>query len=341
MICSQEEDEDAQSNGLLTAEQPQTAVLVIGRSGTGKTSLVKWLLKDVRKPIFVVNDKTSNKSFTKIEWSQLPALRSCALVCEDIISATKPQVTAMQNLLSFGVHHSKVSPVVIIIHQIYKQNIFALVPFFNKIYLTANTGSVTSLRVILRLFQYEQKEIERCVSLIKQDEKKFMHLVINQNGESPQLGRVDDFKKKVNEDNISSKARLDQASAVAKRFLSILEPPKAQYGIAIFEILFPEIPEKIIQLENLTLTLMKRKDKKKRSLSSSADSPLRPKGQASITKNYQRIKYSLLDYIYALVTPNYKLNRKMERFHKYITQTLDVTIPQCFIHNERMKEFSR
>jgi energy-coupling factor transporter ATP-binding protein EcfA2 len=338
MICSPEEEE---GNNELTPEPPQTAILLIGRSGSGKSTLVKWLLKDVRKPIYVVNDKTSNKSFPKIEWSQLPSLRSCALVCEDIISATKPQVAAMQNLLSFGVHHSKVSPILVVIHQIYKQNIFALVPFFNKIYLTANTGSVTSLKVVLRLFQYEQKEIDRCVKLIKQDEKKFMHLVINQNGEPPQLGRVEDFTKKKAEEISNGKTHNEIASAAAERFLGILDPQKSQYGLAIFQIIFPELPSKIIQPTSLAITLMKKKErgkKKKKTNRSLADSPMKAKGHIGITKKYQAVKISLLDYIFLLVTPDYPPNTTLQRFHKYLTQTLDITIPQCFILNQKMKQ---
>ena len=66
-------------------EPPLTTVLVVGRSSSGKTNLVKSLLKEYErfdKITYVLNDRTRDWQFTPIYWPQIGEVANCQLVVE-------------------------------------------------------------------------------------------------------------------------------------------------------------------------------------------------------------------------------------------------------------------
>ena len=66
-------------------EPPLTTVLVIGRSSTGKTNLVRALLREYQqfdKITYVLNDRTRDWPYTHVYWQQVQDLANCQLVVE-------------------------------------------------------------------------------------------------------------------------------------------------------------------------------------------------------------------------------------------------------------------
>lgn len=107
-------DEDGySSSGSETEEPPHTAILIIGRSASGKTSLIRNILPQYsryNKPIYLLNDRSQSKRYAHISWAQAETVSNAVVICEDIIQATIQQHRILQNLLSYKIHHDKVSP---------------------------------------------------------------------------------------------------------------------------------------------------------------------------------------------------------------------------------------
>ena len=69
-------------------------LLIIGKSKTGKSNLVRNLLQQYQefdKVVYMLNDRSKNCPYTKIQWHQLQEISNCALVVEDVMTATNKQ----------------------------------------------------------------------------------------------------------------------------------------------------------------------------------------------------------------------------------------------------------
>jgi len=88
--------------------EQQLAIMLIGRSGSGKSVLAHKLTKNLTRPVVVVNDKTENKNIKRVEWGELASLQKTCLIIEDLISMEKKEVEAVKKILNFSNHHLKV-----------------------------------------------------------------------------------------------------------------------------------------------------------------------------------------------------------------------------------------
>jgi GTPase SAR1 family protein len=76
-INSEEEEE--------LPEPELTCVLVVGRSNTGKTNLVRAFLREFQhfdKVTYVLNDRTKDWPYKHVYWPQIQDLANCQLVVE-------------------------------------------------------------------------------------------------------------------------------------------------------------------------------------------------------------------------------------------------------------------
>ena len=91
-------------------EPEHTAILICGRSRTGKSTLIPFILRrfsQYNKPIYALNDKSKQKKYAKLDWSQIPALSDAALIVEDLIQVNTQQHRQLQYILSFKIHHAR------------------------------------------------------------------------------------------------------------------------------------------------------------------------------------------------------------------------------------------
>ena len=89
-------------------KEEQNIILLIGRSGSGKSCIAKKITANLRVPVKVLNDRTNDKSISRVTWEEIPELRSCALIAEDVISATASEFKKLQNLCNFQNSHQQV-----------------------------------------------------------------------------------------------------------------------------------------------------------------------------------------------------------------------------------------
>jgi adenylate kinase family enzyme len=88
--------------------EQQLAIMLIGRSGSGKSVLAHKLTKNLTRPVVVVNDKTDNPHVKRVDWNELAGLKKTCLIIEDLISMSKQELEAVKKILNFSNHHSKV-----------------------------------------------------------------------------------------------------------------------------------------------------------------------------------------------------------------------------------------
>ena len=311
----QREDERGSSDGL---EPPQTTILILGRSGTGKSSLCQFLLKEFEeygKPIRVLNDRTENCKYQKISWSQLAQLKHVALIVEDIISASPAQFRALQELLNFSNHHRKVNPILCVSHALTRNNIHALLPYFNRIFLSANNSGMTTLRTLLNYFGYDKQEKAEQFNRLKNLKSPFCHFFFDvDKGEvglkTFKMSELDqDDEDRPPKKRRATQAQDSMASSMAIRFLSVLRH-NSDKALAIFDLLYPGLPAKHINPNNLTIKLKKRSSDK------------------------VAVTVSLLDYISALVDEEARPSSLVLKFHRYVRDVRRVHLPHCFVANK-------
>ena len=85
-------------------------ILIIGKSGSGKTRAAAALASRSRYPTYVVNDSKNKidedeKTFPDVDWEELPHLKNANVIVEDIISCTGSQLDSLKALCNYSAHH--------------------------------------------------------------------------------------------------------------------------------------------------------------------------------------------------------------------------------------------
>lgn len=89
-------------------KERQQTILVVGRSGSGKSFLIKRIAKNLKRDVVVLNDNTLEPDFNRIDWADLPLLVGKCLVVEDLIGIDRHQVAILKRLLNWSNHHAQV-----------------------------------------------------------------------------------------------------------------------------------------------------------------------------------------------------------------------------------------
>jgi ABC-type dipeptide/oligopeptide/nickel transport system ATPase component len=90
-------------------KEQQLTVMIVGRSGSGKSYLAKNLVKDLKRPVRVLNDRSQTSEFDKVDWAGATALQSTCLIVEDLLTIDRRQEAILKTLLNWSNNHSKVT----------------------------------------------------------------------------------------------------------------------------------------------------------------------------------------------------------------------------------------
>lgn len=94
---------------------PLEAVLIIGASNSGKTTLAKKLARKWGKPIhmlmaseLVKNDQIE-EDIQNVTWENAMHLSKATLIIEDILSLTKKQDKLLRHIIDVLIHHGQLN----------------------------------------------------------------------------------------------------------------------------------------------------------------------------------------------------------------------------------------
>jgi hypothetical protein len=306
-------------------EPEHVAILILGRSKTGKSSLVRSIFKeyeDWAKPICILNDRARKSKYRFVAWSEVLTLRNVCLVVEDIVGCTPQQYKILSELLNYRVHHCKVNPMVCVSHSLLKQNLYGLLPFFTKIFITASQANIASFKNLLNYFGFSEQEQAFHKKNFESCKEAFVHWLFDVENRTiekkkypfipeayePKKGtkrkRMDD-----NGDGTVSK-RTALILSRADRFFSVLS--NSREAKALFEILYAKLPKQFIHPQTLDITLAK----------NSPDGPA--------------VVISIIDYVATLVDTEGRVPASQDvlKFHRYVQDVRNIKLPAHFVLNK-------
>jgi hypothetical protein len=291
-------------------EDPEHAtILIVGRSSTGKSSLVRSLLLEFdnwNRTTAVLNDRTFKTKYYHVTWPEALTLTHHALVVEDVVGATPAQFRILAEILSYKVHHDKLNPTLVVTHSVFRTNLFSLLSYFVKIFVTANAANYASFCRLLSYFGYSEAEQRFHQANFKNCKDSLgTHWLINTETREiskvkypfvpPPLVKNDrSGRRKVPKETAAAASARELATmAKAERFLSAFQHHKE--AIVLFEILYNHLKKSTVNQKTLEITL------------------------ASGSPDGEPVKISLVEYIGSLVDAEQKepISRDSWRFHRY------------------------
>jgi hypothetical protein len=155
--------------------------LIIGRSGTGKSSLLKKLLDNFPKNRFVylINVKGAEiaeysrgrpgekiKIVKKLSSGGENFQKDSFIILEDLIKLNSKEADSVRQLLNYTAHHKRCK-VFCVTHTIYKTGIYSLLPLFHYIVFTSSPSNVPIARSVLGTFKIDKPVLGRWILFIK------------------------------------------------------------------------------------------------------------------------------------------------------------------------------
>ena len=287
------------------SERPQRTVLIIGRSGSGKSTLTARLTKGLKVPVHVVNDRANAKGYVQTSWEEAKTLSNACLVFEDVIGASKKEFKILQGVLAFSNHHLLLNPIFIVAHAIYCNNIHGLLSYVTEVIITACRGNVSSLIATLNYFRFDKEERSCFLSRFLSSCLPYTHFVLDVEKRTLKHVSSDASVESSSVDPLAALS-MSEASGAANRFLALL--PESGKALAIFDLIKTKVSSKWIDSDDLTITLHNARG--------------------------ASVRISLIDYLFALTTPDAEPSRDVALLHRYISRK--VLLPAAFILNPRL-----
>lgn len=320
-----EEEEDPSSDD---NEPELSAFLLIGRSKSGKSSLLRSLLKPFQKQynkkVFLLNDRSRRKNrqnnYTAIEWSEIGKISDCILVVEDIVRASKVQIDLLSETLNHGCHHRRINPLVCVSHSLTGQGIWALVKFFTRVYISAVPGNLESLDYILNKHGFTKEQRTFHAQNLVNNKQPYAHFLYDIDNRSikkvqyqlepPDSLEEDEEGGTKKRKRMTLSARDQMAQAKAQRYLSVLRNPTQ--ALACFDLLYAKLDKKSVSPQTLDVSLHQKGDR-------------------------QPVTVSLISYLACLTDPKVPASREVWKFHKYCVTLRGIRLPDCYILNEAFR----
>lgn len=309
------------------------------------SSLVRYLVqefKEYNREIYCLNDTTSTCPYKLTTWDTVRDLKFKILVVEDVVGINARKYEVLNHILTWMVHHVSITPCYVICHSILRTKIHSLLGSFTHIYVAADPSSAQSFKRILSYYSYEEHEKKEYIRRLNNCSKAppYAHFRFTVSTRKVELLRfpyvspesvpsaADDEDRVFGTglmDDIQKKRSDRQKDAIAfeksRRFLSVgpvlKDKDKSDTALAIFDLIWPGLPRDRVNAQNLTITLKK----------------------ASGLKTDNEVVISLIDFICCLVQDgNVEPSPINRQFHKFVTATKKIKIPEVFIYNSYFHE---
>ena len=149
--------------------------LIIGRSGTGKSTLLKNLVSNLgpRRHLYLVNVRADEASTyenlhpggkTRVSATTLLNIPKSSpestIFIEDIISMREKEQTQLREGINYTAHHRRCK-IFCVTHTVYKTGVFSMMPLFHSIIFTSSPANAPVIRQALGLFGLEKEQVKR------------------------------------------------------------------------------------------------------------------------------------------------------------------------------------
>jgi hypothetical protein len=304
-----------------TRPEPTVRILIIGETESGKSTIMKSIVRQFSKPdrpVYVINDRTPESlppSHERKEWAQVPKLEFCTLVFEDIINCKRDQFGIIQDVLNYKAHHAHCGLVICIAHSLHKTGMYGLLPYFNFVYIAARPSSVRSFKALLREYDFPLETRPAHVQRLASVGEKYVYCVLDVGEGAFKMTRADEdhvsLLRKKHFPNVASGGAARGVSAAetgAAKYMGHL--PNAQNRMRLFDIIYPALPKHRFDSGNLTVVLRDRK--------------------------FVNTRISLIDYISALTDETFATDAPLLKLHRYLKTKKKLCLPKTFASNSRL-----
>jgi hypothetical protein len=290
------------------------AILIVGRSGSGKTRIATDYAKTLDVPTYIVNDKTGQKELKKVAWDSLDSLEDACIVVDDLISCTTAEFTKLQNLLNFAGHHRRLEHIIVIVHSVLRNNVFGLLGLLTHVWFTLSKSNVRSVSAVLDYYRFDKADRAKALAefLATRDEFGFYELDVEKHefrrhaDRRVQPAPGGDKTLQMDSAAASAASRMDECRRTASRLLPLLQEPSK--AAALFDMIISRIPLSNVSPSDLTIAL--------RTKTSGAP-----------------VTVSLVDYVHHL-TRDTKPSAEIKGLHRYVTKY--VVLHKCLIENSSL-----
>ena len=279
--------------------------LILGSSGSGKTSLVKSLLKNSRyKLTYIVNcndksdyKKSSHLKIKYIDWETCleSKLKKCNIIFEDLITLQQKKTSVLKKIVHFLLRRKYIH-MYLIAHEIRNSGLFSLLEHCNTVFITSGFQNAKLLRDFTNLKPIKGLDSETF------SKKRFHYLRIN----------MAELSFRIFDDQLQDSTQSLGMSLASKR--SAVEAalkcfPDPGPLLVIFDLIFKNVDPDMLTTNDLCLMTQDESGKSK--------------------------KISIVDFLVSL-----RSERKPAKELKRLKQHLDkqFVIPKVFVTNPYMKK---
>jgi nucleoside-triphosphatase THEP1 len=298
--------------------------LIIGKTGSGKTTLVRRIIKRLRhanptKIVYTLNVKsneyrlTNNNLVEDITFEQLNTVpKKAVIIVEDVISMTPFQAKALREAINYNAHHKR-QKIYVITHHVYKTSIYQLIPYFNYVIFTSSQSNLPLIKIVFQYFSLSKDQYLQAAEFVLKNTLPYAYFIFA--ADSQQFVKADSVKALVDEKfkNYNGVSSIEKTTDdLILRFNSFVSDDNEfkQNASTVFSILVNALPN----LHNINMTDLTLKCQ---------------------TRKGSSVHISLIDYIMSLVKKNSSVSKHNLFLHKYF-KTL-CRIPKMFIVNKKYK----
>ena len=153
------------------------SVLVMGRSGTGKSTLLKNIVGRTaqRHKVYLINVKADEVAnyravHRNVDTCALSALtkvaKSSVIIVEDIISLKDKEAGLLREAINYVAHHRQCR-IYCVTHTVYKTGLFSMLPLFHYVVFTNSPANAPIIRQVLDLFGAEKSSINAVLTRVR------------------------------------------------------------------------------------------------------------------------------------------------------------------------------
>jgi hypothetical protein len=290
-------------------ERPEFWILV-GKSGSGKTTAAKELVADSGLPVHVVNGQPDDygEGYRDASWEDCSSLRDCCLIVDDVLSCSGAEFRTLQRVANFSGHHLNIKKLLVLTHSIQNTHVHGLLAYATHVVFTLSKTNARSLSVTLDFYKFgeEKKAIMREFNSCG-DEYGYYVLHVERRTFARPPGQVSRPRR---EETAREPAAQGPSSLPAQRFLELLAPEaRRRQATLIFDLVYPHLPRSSDE-DGDDFTIV-----------------LRSKATG------ETVRTNIFDYLDCITSEKGSPSPTMLGLHNYVTGL--VSIPRCFVANKR------